>query len=115
MLGGNDNGTHAGFLCQGYNFIGIEFYWIELQCCVSIPITEDAGKRLDLFAIAEGHRLAIIHATIDGIKSEVDKHRILVLVPLLIGILCNLCRCTDVEEGSHQESKEFLHDSRLFM
>ena len=115
MLGGDDDGAHTGFLGQCYNLIGIELHRVKFQSRIAIPVAEDTGKGLDLFAISEGHWFVIIHATIDGIKSEVDKHRELVLVPFVVSILCYLSRCTDADKGNHQEGKEFFHDNRLFI
>ena len=74
MLGCDDNGSHAGFFGQCNDFVGIEFFRIELQGCISIPITENARKRLDLFAIAKFDWLSLIYTAIYGIKSEMDKH-----------------------------------------
>ena len=102
VLGGDDDGTHACFFGQGNNLISIELNWIKFQSCVSIPVAENTGKRLDLFAIAESDGLAVIYTSICGIKSEMDEHGILVLVPLVICLLCNLCRCTDAYESHHQ-------------
>ena len=102
MLGGNDNGTHACFFSQGNDFIGIELDRVELQSSIGIPIAEDTSKRLDLFAIAESDRFSVIYPSINGIKSEMDEHGKLVLVPLVVCLLSNLCGCPETYESHHQ-------------
>ena len=102
VLGGNHDGTHTGFLSQSHDFVGIEFHRVEFQGCIAIPVAEDTGKRLDLFAITECHRLTIVYATIYGVKTEMDKHGILVLVPLVVSVRRYLSRCADAQEGYHQ-------------
>ena len=88
MLRCENNGAHACFFGKIYNAVGIPLYRIEPTRSVAIPVAENTGKRLNLFAVTSRYRFSIIHTTVNGVKSEVDKHGKFLVEPLLRGLLC---------------------------
>ena len=88
VLGGKNNGAHSGFFGQRHNFVGIPFGWIKIFGRIGIPVAENSRKRLNLFAVTSRYRFSIIHTTVNGVKSEVDKHGKFLVEPLLRGLLC---------------------------
>src|SRR5690554_640978 len=95
MLRGEDDRFHPGLLRQRHDRFRIPFLRIEPLRAVAVPIAEDTGKRLDLFTVPPHDRLPLIYSTIYRVEPEVDKHRELLIEPLLRRFF--LCRegCDD--------------------
>ena len=48
----------------------------------AIPVRKDTGERLDLLAISLSDRFTVPYSSKMGIKSEMDKHRVFVRMPI---------------------------------
>ena len=88
----------------------IEQGGIETQSGISIPITEDSRKRLDLFTVSSGDGAAFPYASQFGIKTEVDEHGILVLMPFLKCFFRDLGGYTQADDASMMKVSNFFHD-----
>ena len=97
MFGCEDDGTHSGFFSQGNDGVSMKKGRVETECRISIPVTEDAGKRLYLFTVSASDRLAFPYTAQFGIKSEMDKHGVFILMPAFLRFFS---RCRD-EHHAH--------------
>ena len=64
VLGGENDGAHAGFPGESYDAVGVPVYRIELPGCIGIPVAENSGKRLNLFAVTAGDRFVVVHTSV---------------------------------------------------
>ncbi len=108
MLRGEDNRFHPCLFRQRHDRVGIPFLRIELPRPVAVPVAEDTGKRLDLFTVTPRDRLPLIYSTIKRIEPEVDKHRELLIEPLLRRFF--LCR-KGCDDKTKKEKNGTLHIS----
>ena len=74
MLGCEHHGTHPSLDSKISYCTRIESYRIELISRRCIPVREDTGKRLDLFAVALPDRLAIPYSSEFRIQTEMYEH-----------------------------------------
>ena len=84
VLGCEDDRTHSGFFSQGNDGIGMKESRVEPECRIAIPVTEDTGKRLYLFTISASDRFAFPHTAQFGVKSEMDKHGVFIMMPAFL-------------------------------
>ena len=84
VLGCEDDRTHSGFFSQGNDGIGMKESRVEPECRITIPVTEDTGKRLYLFTISASDRFAFPHTAQFGVKSEMDKHGVFIMMPAFL-------------------------------
>ena len=82
MFGCEHDRPHSGLLRQRNDFARIECSRIKHVCSFCIPVTEYAGKGLDLLAIAASYWFTFPDSSQVGIKSEVDEHGVFVVLPL---------------------------------
>ena len=92
VLGCENNGFHPRIFCQLHNLIGIPLGRIKFPRRIGVPIAENSGKRLNLFAISSLNRLSVIHSTINGIQTEMNEHRKFLIEPLLRRFLLSICK-----------------------
>ena len=81
MLCSEDDRAHARLLGKGYDFACIKGLRVKHICSLGIPVAEDAGKRLDLLAVAASYRFTFPDSSQMGIQPEMDEHRIFVALP----------------------------------
>ena len=74
VLGRKHYGTHTSLLCQKSYCVSIKSGRVKILACSSIPIGEDAGKRLYLFTISLTYRFTVPYTPVIGIQTKMNEH-----------------------------------------
>ena len=81
MLGGEYDVLHSGILSHQHETVGVETYGVESACSSTIFADRNLAAVHDPLRSAAPLVMSLVDTTVDGVRSPVDKHSELGILP----------------------------------